>query len=160
MAAQSFSSASEFDVDENYQDQVIKAWGGPEKGITRLKGNEWRPYSPETFLCPPFPSYVSGHSCVSGACAEALRLYTGSDHFGEEVKLVPGLLTEPENIGDTVVLRFPTFTETANMAGMSRVFGGYHIQADNVEGLALGRKVASVAWEKYLEHVGRGGEEE
>jgi len=145
-------------VHDYYQDQVIKAWGGPEKGMTQIKGNEWRPYSPDTFLCPPFPSYVSGHSCVSGACAEALRLYTGSDQFGEEVKLVPGVLTEPENIGDTVVLRFPTFTETANMAGMSRVLGGYHIQADNVEGLALGRKVAGVVWEKYLKHVGRGGE--
>jgi hypothetical protein len=57
-----------------------------------------------------------------------------------------GYPTEPENIGDTVTLHFPTFTETANMAGMSRVLGGYHIQADNVEGLALGRKVAAVAW--------------
>lgn len=144
-------------VHDYYQDQVIKAWGGPEKGMTQLKGSEWRPYSPETFLCPPFPSYVSGHSCVSAACSEALRLFTGSDQFGEEVKLVPGILTEPENVGDTVILRFPTFTETANMAGMSRVLGGYHIQADNVEGLALGRKVAAVAWRKYLEHVGGGG---
>lgn len=144
-------------VHDYYQNQIIKAWGGPEKGMTQLKGNEWRPYSPETFLCPPFPSYVSGHSCVSGACAEVLRLYTGSDQFGEKVELVPGILTEPENIGGTVVLRFPTFTETANMAGMSRVLGGYHIQSDNVEGLALGRKVAEVAWGKYLEYVG--GEE-
>jgi hypothetical protein len=133
---------------------VIQAWGGPEKGMVSMKGDQWRPYSPETFLCPPFPSYVSGHSCVSGACSEALRLFTGSDEFGEEVKIVPGLLTEPDNIGDTVTLKFPTFTETADMAGMSRVLGGYHIQADNVEGLNLGRKVASAVWEVYREHVG------
>lgn len=143
-------------VHDYYKNQVIKAWGGPEKGIVQVKGNEWRPYSPETFLCPPFPSYVSGHSCVSAACSEALRLFTGSDQFNEEVKLVPGLLTEPENIGDTVVLRFPTFTETANMAGLSRVLGGYHIKSDNVEGLAMGRKVAGVVWKKYLKHVGDG----
>lgn len=140
-------------VHDYYQDQLIKGWGGPEKGIAELKGDEWRPYSPETFLCPPFPSYVSGHSCVSAACSEALRLFTGSDVFGEEVKLVPGLLTEPENIGDTVVLKFPTFTETANMAGLSRVLGGYHIQADNLEGLKLGRSVAGVVWEKYVKHI-------
>lgn len=143
-------------VHDYYQDQVIKAWGGPQKGMVNLKGTEWRPYSPDTFLCPPFPSYVSGHSCVSGACSDVLRMFTGSDQFGEEVKLVPGILTEPDNIGDTVVLHLSTFTETANMAGMSRVLGGYHIQADNVEGLALGRKVAAVAWKKYLEHVGKG----
>lgn len=141
-------------IHDYYQDQVIRAWGGPEKGMTEIKGADWRPYSPETFLCPPFPSYVSGHSTVSGACAEVLRLFTGSDHFGEEVKLVPGALTEPENIGDTITLKMTTFTETADMAGLSRVMGGYHIQADNVEGLKLGRNVAGVVWQKYLEHMG------
>jgi hypothetical protein len=140
-------------VHDYFKDQVIKAWAGPEKGMTQIKGKEWRPYSPDTFLCPPFPSYVSGHSCVSGACSETLRLFTGSDTFGEEVRLVPGLLTEPERPGDTVVLKFSTFTETADMAGMSRVLGGYHIQSDNTEGLALGRNVAAVVWKKYLTHT-------
>src|SRR5690606_23114795 len=129
-------------VHDYYQDKVIKAWGGPDKGMVEMKGKDWRPYSPDAFLCPPFPSYVSGHSTISGGCAEALRLFTGDDHFGEEVELVPGALTEPNNLGDPVVLKFPTFTETAEMAGISRVMGGYHIQADNIAGLELGRKVA------------------
>jgi len=120
-----------------------------------MKGEEWRPYSPETFLCPPFPSYVSGHSCVSGACAEALRLFTGKEEFGLSVKLVPGSMTEPNHVGDTVTINFPTWTETAEMAGMSRVLGGYHIQADNVEGLLLGRKVSNKVWEKYLKLIGK-----
>jgi hypothetical protein len=141
-------------VHDYYKDQMIQGWGGPDKGMISLKGKEWRPYSPETFLCPPFPSYVSGHSCVSGACSEALRFFTGSDVFGEEVKLVPGALTEPERVGDSVTLAFPTFTQTAEMAGQSRVLGGYHIQADNVEGLKLGRRVAAEVWKGYLKHVG------
>jgi PAP2 superfamily len=141
-------------VHDYYQEEIIKAWGGPEKGMTEMKGKEWRPYSPDTFLCPPFPSYVSGHSCVSGACAEVLRLFTGSDNFGQEVKLVPGALTEPNNTGDTVVLKLPTFTQTADMAGFSRVLGGYHIQADNAEGLKLGRAVANKVWIKYQKQVG------
>lgn len=141
-------------IHDYYSNQHIKAWGGPEKGMVQMNGREWRPYSPETFLCPPFPSYVSGHSCVSGACAEALRLFTGSDNFVQDVRLVPGALTEPNNPGDTVTLNFPTFTETADMAGQSRVLGGYHIQADNIEGLKLGRKVAQQVWKKYLEHTG------
>jgi hypothetical protein len=140
-------------VHNYYQDQIIKAWAGPEKGMVQMKGKEWRPYSPDTFLCPPFPSYVSGHSAVSGACAEVLRLFTGSDEFGEEVKLVPGLLTEPDNVGEPVVLKFTTFTETANNAGRSRVLGGYHIQSDNIEGLKLGRSVAGEVWKKYRQHV-------
>jgi hypothetical protein len=140
-------------VHDYYQDQVIKAWGGPEKGMMEMKGQEWRPYSPETFLCPPFPSYVSGHSTISGACAEVLKLYTGSDSFGTEVELVPGALTEPDNLGKPVTLHFTTFTETAEMAGISRVLGGYHIQSDNVEGLILGRKVAGKVFEKFVEHT-------
>jgi hypothetical protein len=136
-----------------YGKQMIKAWAGPEKGMKDVAGNEWRPYSPDTFLCPPFPSYVSGHSSVSGACAEILRLFTGSDLFGEKIKLVPGIATEPDHVGDTVTLVMPTFTETANMAGQSRVLGGYHIQSDNVEGLKLGRNVAQTVWKKYTEHI-------
>lgn len=136
-----------------YQDRVIMAWGGPEKGWGEMPGTKWRPYSPATFLCPPFPSYTSGHSTVSGACSEALRLYTGSDTFGIEVKLVPGAMTEPNNLGDTVILGFPTFTKTADMAGISRVLGGYHIQSDNVAGLQLGRDVAHEVYRFYKRHV-------
>ncbi|WP_242118188.1 vanadium-dependent haloperoxidase [Aestuariivivens sediminicola] len=143
-------------VHKYYQDQVIKAWGGPDKGMTELKGQEWRPYSPDTFLCPPFPSYVSGHSTISGGCAEALRLFTGNDKFGVEVELIPGALTEPNNLGDPVVLEFPTFTKAGEMAGISRVMGGYHIQADNIEGLELGRNVARYNFKKYLELIGEG----
>ena len=43
----------------------------------------------------------------------------------------------------------PTFTATAEMAGISRVMGVYHIQADNLAGLALGRDVATFSWPKY-----------
>jgi len=46
----------------------------------------------------------------------------------------------------TVTLKLPTFTATAEMAGISRVMGGYHIQADNVAGLDVGRKVAVYVW--------------
>ena len=141
-------------VHEYYEGQKIKAWGGEGKGMEEMDGSQWRPYSPETFLCPPFPSYVSGHSTISGGCAEALKLWTGSDEFGEEVQLVAGAMTEPDNLGDTVTLKFPTFSKTAEMAGISRVLGGYHIQADNVAGLELGRGVARETWKFYIKHVG------
>jgi hypothetical protein len=137
-----------------YKDKKIKGWGGPEKGMIEMLGQDWRPYSPETFLCPPFPSYISGHSSISAACAEILKLFTGNDHFGIEVKRIPGEMTEPGRKGKEVILKFNSFTETANMAGMSRVLGGYHIQCENKEGLELGRKVAAAVWKKYLYHVG------
>jgi len=141
-------------VHHYYEDQKIKAWGGEEKGMIEMDGYLWRPYSPDTFLCPPFPSYVSGHSSISGGCAEALKIWTGSDEFGSKAKLVAGAMTEPNNLGDTITLKFPTFTEAAEMAGISRVLGGYHIQADNVAGLELGRNVAKEVWEFYKKHIG------
>jgi hypothetical protein len=136
-----------------FKDQRIKGWGGPGKGWGEQMGQEWRPYSPETFLCPAFPSYVSGHSTISAACAEVLRRYTGSDRFDYHVTRIPGELTEPGNTGSAVVLNFPTFTKTADLAGHSRVLGGYHIPTENVEGLKLGRSVGNAVYDKYLQYV-------
>lgn len=144
-------------VHEYYAGKEIFGWAGPNEGWKKMDGSKWRPYSPAEFLCPPFPSYVSGHSCVSGACAEALKLYKGDDTFGSSVELIPGSMTEPNNIGEPVVLEFPTFTEAAEMAGQSRVLGGYHIQADNVAGLELGRDVARNAYDFFKKHLGEQG---
>ncbi|MDC1068483.1 vanadium-dependent haloperoxidase [Candidatus Kapabacteria bacterium] len=145
-------------VHKYFDGKTIKGWKNPEEGWTEIKGEEWRPYSPSYFLCPPFPSYTSGHSTISGACGEILKQWTGNDTFGSSVQLVPGALTHPNSVDDTVTINFPTFTEAANMAGMSRVMGGYHIQADNVAGLELGRDVAVKVMEFYHEHVGKSHE--
>ncbi|WP_124979701.1 vanadium-dependent haloperoxidase [Nonlabens xiamenensis] len=141
-------------VHHYYGGKTITGWAGEGQGFKKMDGNQWRPYSPATFLCPPFPSYVSGHSTISGGCAEALKLWTGSDEFGESVTLTAGALTDPYELGETVTLHFPTFTQTAEMAGKSRVLGGYHIEADNVAGLKLGRDVAHEAWSFYKKHMG------
>ena len=141
-------------VHKYYGKKMIDGWAGPEKGMQKIKGSDWRPYSPDEFLCPAFPAYVSGHSTVSGGCSKVLELFTGSDKFGEEVRLVPGKMTEPKFISDTITLSLPTFSETANLAGISRVLGGYHIQADNIAGLKLGRDVAGKVYEKYLYRIG------
>jgi hypothetical protein len=134
-------------------DKGIIGWAGPHKGMLKMKGKDWRPYSPDSFLCPPFPAYPSGHSTVSGGCAEVLKLYTGSDAYGVEVRLLPGWLTEPGITQDSITLKFPTFSSTAEQAGLSRVLGGYHIQADNVEGLSMGRKVGKVVFSKCMEYI-------
>ncbi|NCP11975.1 MAG: vanadium-dependent haloperoxidase [Sphingomonadales bacterium] len=137
-----------------YGDQTIKGWGGPGKGVIEMKASDWYPYSPYIFVSPPFPSYVSGHSTVSGACGETLRLFTGSDHLGAELVRHPGEITEPDAMGPDVTLYLPTFTETADMAGISRVMGGYHIQADNIEGLKMGRSVGRLVHERAQDLFG------
>jgi hypothetical protein len=130
----------------------IQAWGGPDLGTITMPGENWHPYSPRSFVTPPFPGYVSGHSCVSAACAETLRLFTGSDTFGKVERRLCGELTG-EHLHETTELQLPTFSATAEMAGRSRVLGGYHIHSDNVAGLALGKNVAAAVWPAICRHM-------
>jgi hypothetical protein len=150
-----------------YKGKKVKCWGGPGKGVVELPAEQWNPYSPATFVTPPFPGYTSGHSTVSAAAARTLALFTGSDHFGEIEKRKAGSLTEPgfeckiimmkdgklpvghEKMTCNVALALPTFTATAEMAAVSRLWGGYHIRTDNDAGLVQGRKVAEFCWPKY-----------
>ncbi|CAF4042783.1 unnamed protein product, partial [Rotaria sp. Silwood1] len=78
-----------------YAGRKIKGWAGPGKGVITLNAEDWHPYSPMTFITPPFPGYVSGHSTVSAACATVLQLFTGSDNFNETETRRAGLYTEP-----------------------------------------------------------------
>jgi hypothetical protein len=148
-----------------YAGKKVEGWGGPGKGVIEMPAEEWHPYSPYTFITPPFPGFPSGHSTASGAAAKMLELFTGRDTFGETERRTAGALTEAgfpckeiqmlhgkapadSKLSCDVALKLPTFTATAEMAGISRVMGGYHIQADNVAGLDLGRKVAKYSWPK------------
>ncbi len=137
-----------------YGDQTIKGWGGPGKGTIEMKGADWYPYSPYIFVSPPFPSYVSGHSTVSAACAETMKLFTGTDRLEVELERHPGEITEPEFEGMPVTLWLPTISGAAEMAGISRIMGGYHIQADNVEGLKMGRSVGQVVHQRAQDLFG------
>jgi hypothetical protein len=48
-----------------------------------------------------------------------------------------------------VRLFLESFTATAEMAALSRLWGGYHIRTDNEQGLILGRQIAMFSWPKY-----------
>jgi hypothetical protein len=149
-----------------YGTQKISGYRGPCKGVSSIGADRWHPYSPAAFVTPPFPGYPSGHSSASGAAARMLALLTGSDRYeavafrnaGElteadcELRLMQARNGTPFTGGPTstrVKLELPTFSATAEMAGISRVMGGYHIQADNVAGLALGRQLADYSWPRY-----------
>jgi hypothetical protein len=152
-------------VAQLFGNESVIGYLGPGKGFGPIPATQWHPYSPGTFVTPPFPGYVSGHSTVSAACAKTLELFTGSDRFGSFFRFRAGSATEPDATAAQmqavdgkpaggldsadVVLMMPTFSATAEMAGLSRVMGGYHIQSDNREGLKMGRAVAEYGWRKY-----------
>lgn len=82
---------------------------------------------------PNHPSYISGHSCFSGAAATILTARFGARPFSFTSASLPG-----------VTRTFKSFQQAADEAAMSRVYGGIHYPFDNADGLATGRAVG--AW--------------
>ncbi len=139
-----------------YAGQKIRAWGGPGQGTQEIDGSHWRPYQLESSPTPPFPDYVSGHSAYSAAAAEVLLLWTGSDRFGGSYVFPAGGSRIERGItpAGPVTLRWKTFTEAADQAGLSRRYGGIHFKAADWAGRLLGRLVAVECWtlaQKYFD---------
>lgn len=134
--------------------QHVYAWGGPCQGTRLIPGDQWLPYQPSWFPTPPFPGYSSGHSTFSAAGAEILRLFTGSDRFGDRVTFEEGSSrTEPGVVpSEDLTLHWATFSEAAAQAGLSRRYGGIHIEQDDLDGRAGGRLLARQAWAKALSY--------
>ena len=131
-----------------HRGETVTGWAGVGGGVKEMPAEEWHPYSPESFITPPFPGYTSGHATASGAAAKIIELFTGSDVYGFAEKRRHCELTESE-AGDFVMLDLPTWSGTAEMAARSRALGGYHIPVDNEVGLRVGRSVAEWSWPLY-----------
>lgn len=133
-----------------YAGQPIQAWGGPFQGTTTISGENWRPYQTSNVVTPPFPEFFSGHSIFSATGAEVLKSFTGSDAFGYSVRIPAG--SSPAEPGAVpaadLTLAWPTFSDAANDAGMSRRYGGIHFRSGDLAGRALGRLVGAAAWAK------------
>lgn len=149
-------------VDENTGEAgwVIQAFGGfNEDGTGRgtqtiLAENFITFQRPGADPSPPFSEYTSGHSAFSAAGAEVLRLITGSDHFGGSVTFeVDSIQFEngvPEN---EVTLMWETFTDAADEAGLSRLYGGIHFNDGDLNGRSLGRDVGAAAYDTAQDFI-------
>jgi len=133
----------------------IRSWGGPGKGTVTLDGADWKPYQPGTFPTPPFPEYISGHSTFSTAAATVLRLWTGDDKMLSSVTFAPGSSEIEPGVVPVrpVTLKWTTFSQAAEQAGMSRRYGGIHFRAADLIGQAVGHLVGVRAYEKALSYI-------
>lgn len=139
--------------------QVMRTWAGepidPKTqvgGVRWIKADLWYPYQLKTFVTPAFPGYVSGHSTFSRASAEVLTLFTGSEYFPggmftHNVSEKNGLSFENGPTQD-VRLEWATYYDAADEAGNSRIWGGIHVRADDLEGRKLGSKIGISAYQK------------
>jgi hypothetical protein len=131
------------------QGQQVLAWGGPGRPTKYIDGEKWMPYNPGKNLTPAFPGYFSGHSTFSRASATVLRLYTGSDKFGFSTDIPPNFgRVEPGIPAVTTTISFAKFSDAAEQAGLSRLYGGIHFSEDNASGQVTGTLIGLQAWAK------------
>jgi len=97
----------------------------------------WQSYIPT----PGFPSYVSGHSVFGAASMTAIALMLGSDNI-TVTSSVPDRVNWPAQLTG-VTRRWSSLREIAEENGASREYGGVHWEADNLQGLAMGYRLAS-----------------
>ncbi|MCO6455061.1 MAG: M10 family metallopeptidase C-terminal domain-containing protein [Pirellulaceae bacterium] len=139
---------------------AIFAWQGhPDDpdgvgGVSWIRAVDWLPYQAANFVTPPFAGYTSGHSTFSRASAEVLTQFTGSEFF-------PGGLGEFHAPADTylkfesgpttdVTLQWATYFDAADEAGISRLYGGIHVAADDFMGRITGSHIGQSAYAQAL----------
>lgn len=135
---------------------AIDAWQ-PDQGTQRILASEFLTYqTPGSDPSPPFAEYTSGHSGFSAAGAEILALFTGSDDFGGSVvfpegssRFEPGLTPAADT-----TLSWATFTDAADEAGISRLYGGIHFADGDLNGRKLGREAATAVWARVQDLLG------
>ena len=137
-----------------YKDQLINSWRGPGLGFEDVPGQFWKPYQAPNVVTPPFPEYLSGHSTFTSAGAQILAMFNG-EPFGATVVIPKGSSKfEPGTTpASDVTLSWPTFTEAATEAGMSRRYGGIHLQTGDVHGRALGKQVAGNVYSQGMSFI-------
>ena len=135
---------------------AIRAWAGNPKdpkaqtgGVRWIRAVEWVPYQAPTFVTPAFQGYISGHSTFSRAAAEVLTGFTGSAFFPgglSEWTIKAGSLKTEAGPAQPVTLEWATYYDAADQAGLSRLYGGIHISADDLTGRRIGSQCGKDAW--------------
>lgn len=141
---------------------AIRAWqGAPEDrgsetgGVGWIRAVEWVPYQLPTFVTPAFAGYVSGHSTFSRAAAEVLTSITGSEFFpgGLGAWTIPaGSLEFEAGPSEDVELQWATYFDAADQAGRSRLYGGIHVEVDDLRGRLMGAVSGREAWALAMRH--------
>jgi hypothetical protein len=146
---------------------AVRCWEGPpvdpsrRAGVGWMLASRWMPYQLATFVTPAFPGYVSGHSTFSRAAAEVLTALTGTRFFPGglyEIRRPAGSLNVEQGPRRPVVLQAATYYDAADQAGLSRLYGGIHIAADDFAGRRLGAVLGKKAWalaSRYFEGSAR-----
>jgi hypothetical protein len=150
-----------------YPNDTITYYGG-----TEVSSSLWKPYQPSTFITPPFPDFISGHSTFSAVGSRVLSKLIGNNLLnlnlsidGTFMKNLSPLFSNQNNSEDRIYLHciniFPKCSEIdenvpnklitltynswddmALEAGVSRIYGGIHYDSSNYTGYLVGNKIS------------------
>ena len=145
------------DLAEHIGEIAVLSWRGQPKdpktelgGVGWVLALNWVPYQRATFVTPAFPGWVSGHSTFSRAGAEVLTALTGSAYFPGGLyqwKIGEGSLIHEQGPTAPFTFQWATYADAADLAGISRLYGGIHIPEDDFQGRLIGAQVGTAAWE-------------
>ena len=93
---------------------------------------------------PNHPSYLSGHSSMSGASGAVLADFFGTDNISFTSS------AEGVSVPDRT---FTSFSQASQEAADSRLYGGIHWSYDNEDGLALGRALGQHVFATQLRPI-------
>ena len=142
---------------------TIDAWAGPGEGTQTILATDFLTYqTPGSDPSPPFAEYVSGHSTFSAAGATILELFSGSDTFGASVSFLAGESRFEPGVTPQapVILDWNRFSEAADEAGISRIYGGIHFSDGDINGRLLGQDVAASVFAQALFYINGGVEQQ
>lgn len=116
--------------DEKFRSDYIR----PVTAIQQLISPVWQP----RLQTPPFPEYPSGHSVISNASATILTAIFGNFAYTDDVEVPYGL---PKR-------NFTSFSQAADEAAISRLYGGIHYREAIENGKTMGTNVGNNVLQK------------
>ena len=105
------------------------------------------PVSGAPLVTPGFPDHPSGHTCISGAIARALKAFFGTDKM-EFTAVSPKCSPAP-----CPPRSYSRFSDALKEIIDARVWGGIHFRTADVQGAVLGKKVANWLDKHYFQRV-------
>jgi hypothetical protein len=117
-------------------------WADVDGNPDTLADPDWTPL----LTTPSFPEYTSGHSTFSGAAAEVLVLFFGTDDLDFEIAAGFGVLPG-------VMRSFDSLSEAAQEAGLSRIYGGIHFAFANTSGLSSGQAIGAYVYNHFAQPI-------
>ncbi len=98
----------------------------------------WEPH----IVTPAHPEYISTHSTLTKAAAVILAAFFG----GDEADITLAAFMDPG-----MTRHYGSFSQVAEEAGLSRIYGGIHFRFSHTTGSAMGQQIGGYVWNTLMQ---------